>query len=194
MSRSWKKGRYFYDFHENIKKLKQECFICGVSKDIEPHHIRKVKKNNPQYSDTYNIVMLCHRHHNMYHQSYKKTNQKTFAEFVKKCNQKRINQLTDQLGKSNAELKRTKNKLKNIENMNLRGYINPDTYENFIKLYNAGFTVVYICEKLNIGSTRYYKLFQKAKTEKSIELRGRGKRENIDDYLEKKLNSRSDLL
>ena len=34
-----------FAFQSNVQSLKQECFICESKEDIEPHHIKKVKKN-----------------------------------------------------------------------------------------------------------------------------------------------------
>ena len=43
------KGRYFYDFQKvvgGMMKGTPKCFVCGSTRNVGPHHIRKVKPNN----------------------------------------------------------------------------------------------------------------------------------------------------
>ena len=115
MSYTISHGKYYYDLQNTIMKLKKECFICGCKQDLEPHHIRKVKQNNKQYSEENNVVMLCHKHHKRYHNHYKKVNSKTFAEYVKKQTLKEVNEKNkkiQELESENRILKKENNKLK----------------------------------------------------------------------------------
>lgn len=100
-------GRYYYQFHRLVEKLRSEdntCFICGSAKNVKPHHIRRVKESNKQYASASNVVLLCSHHHNKYHKIYgsgKGVNRATFDIYVKKEHLHEINKLT----KENNQLK-----------------------------------------------------------------------------------------
>ena len=99
------KGKYYYEFQNTIRKLKKECFICGTKENIEPHHIKRVKAGKQEYKNPENIVMLCRKHHKRYHNKYKKTNQKTFAEYCLKQKNKEINKQQKKIGELEAEVR-----------------------------------------------------------------------------------------
>lgn len=90
-------GKYYYDLQNTLMRMKRECFICGATGELQPHHIRQVKTSNSQYSDESNVVWLCQTHHKRYHHQYRKVNQKTFAEYCIRQKQKEINQLKKEL-------------------------------------------------------------------------------------------------
>lgn len=107
------KGRYYYDFQRvvgNMMKGNPKCFVCGSTRNVGPHHIRKVKSNSQQYADSSNIVLLCAPCHHRYHNRYgnKRINQKTFALFVKAELHKRIRELE-------VEANTERNKVKRLE-------------------------------------------------------------------------------
>lgn len=113
------KGKYYYELNGVFNKLMKtegECFICGSKETLGPHHIKSVKPSKPDYSEPTNIVVLCHNCHNKYHRTYKKVNQKTFAEFVKKemkldnYTVRNLENTINQLKKSNKELRKFKSK------------------------------------------------------------------------------------
>lgn len=111
------KGKYYYDFCGTVKKLKQECFICGTTENIEPHHIRRAKQRQEIYADEKNIVMLCRTHHKRYHNKYSNANvnPKTFAEYVKRQILKEVNEknkIIEELKSENNDCKKENRKLK----------------------------------------------------------------------------------
>ena len=76
----------YWKFLGTIQKLKEKenkCFICGSTKNIVPHHLKRVKQNNANYYSENNIVLLCNKHHAQYHHKYHDVNLKTFCEFLK---------------------------------------------------------------------------------------------------------------
>lgn len=83
-------GRYYFKFLELVKKLRNEddsCFICGSTKKVQPHHLPRFKENDQRYAEESNVVLLCGKHHHMFHQYYgsgKGVNPKNFSIFVKK--------------------------------------------------------------------------------------------------------------
>ena len=82
----------YWKFQGTIKKLKQKdnrCFVCGTTKNIVPHHIRRVNQTSDDYYNESNIVLLCDDHHHQYHRQYPEVNAKTFGEFVKKNHNKK---------------------------------------------------------------------------------------------------------
>lgn len=112
-------GKYYYDFLRTVEKLKQEdnsCFICGETKNIKPHHVRRFKQHDKNYADKNNIVLLCPYHHHLFHQLYgsgKGVNRKNFTIFVKKEYLKQI----EALKKENNQLKEYKeNVISTIDN------------------------------------------------------------------------------
>lgn len=96
-------GRYYYQFHETVEKLRKEddsCFICGSTKNVKPHHIRRVKESDPRYANQGNIVLLCPRHHHKFHKLYgsgKGVNRHNFDIFVKREHLREINRLKKEL-------------------------------------------------------------------------------------------------
>lgn len=114
------KGKYYYDLNSVFNKLMKtegSCFICGSTKELGPHHIKSVKPSKEDYSNESNIVILCRHHHELYHRTYKKVNQKTFAEYVRNQNTdgykiKNLQNTINQLRKSNKELKKENKKYK----------------------------------------------------------------------------------
>ena len=106
-------GRYYYLFHETVEKLRKEdnsCYICGSTKKIKPHHIRKVKESDPRYAAKNNVVLLCPYHHNKFHSLYgsgKGVNRHNFDIYVKKEHLIAIEKLT----KENNRLKEYKEKV-----------------------------------------------------------------------------------
>lgn len=93
------RGRYYYEFLETVKKLRNEndsCFICGSTKRVNPHHIHKVKDSDKRFADRNNVVLLCGPHHHLFHQLYgsgKGVNCKNFAIFCKKEYEKRAKRI-----------------------------------------------------------------------------------------------------
>lgn len=76
----------YWKFKGTIKKLKEKenrCFVCGSTKNIVPHHIKRVKNTHSDYYSEDNIVLLCDYHHHKYHNEYHKVNLKTFCEFFR---------------------------------------------------------------------------------------------------------------
>lgn len=84
------RGRYYFQFLELVEKLRKEddsCFICGSTKNVQPHHLQRFKENDKRYASENNVVLLCGKHHHMFHQHYgsgKGVNPKNFSIFVKK--------------------------------------------------------------------------------------------------------------
>jgi 5-methylcytosine-specific restriction endonuclease McrA len=106
-------GRYYYDFQRvvgDMMKDNPKCFVCGSTRNVGPHHIRKVKRNNQQYADRDNLVLLCKSCHSRYHNKYanKRINQKTFALFLRDELHKRLYHL-------NVELATERNRVKRLE-------------------------------------------------------------------------------
>lgn len=101
-------GRYYFDFLELVEKLRQKdnsCFICGSKKKVKPHHLIRVKDSDKKYADENNVVLLCGKHHHLYHLKYgsgKGVNPKTFMIFCKKEFQKKIKGLQQELYHSEA--------------------------------------------------------------------------------------------
>lgn len=99
-------GRYYYDFHNLVEHLRREdnsCYICGATKNIKPHHIRKVRESDKRYASKSNVVLLCPFHHNKFHQLYgsgKGVNRHNFDIFVKKEHRHQLNKIR----KENEEL------------------------------------------------------------------------------------------
>lgn len=105
------KGRYYYDFQQvvgNMMKGKPKCFVCGSTRNVGPHHIRKVKQSNQQYADKNNLVLLCKSCHSKYHSRYRGINQKTFALFLREELHKKIYHL-------NVDVATERNKVKRLE-------------------------------------------------------------------------------
>ena len=107
------KGKYYYDFQRVIENMLQgtpKCFICGSTKNVGPHHLRKVKRNNPAYADRDNIVLLCRHHHSKYHNKFgnKEINPKTFAVFLR-------DELNHELHKMDIQVRTERNKVKRLE-------------------------------------------------------------------------------
>ena len=100
-------GRYYYQFHNLVEKLRQEdnsCYICGSTKNVKPHHIRRVKESNPQYAAASNVVLLCGHHHGKFHQLYgsgKGVNRHNFDIYVKKEHLIAIEKLTKENNRLN---------------------------------------------------------------------------------------------
>lgn len=93
------RGKYYYDFLNTVEKLRKKddsCFICGSTKRVKPHHIVRVKDSDKRYASPGNVVLLCSKHHHLYHQCYgsgKGVNNRTFLEFCKKEYLKEIKSL-----------------------------------------------------------------------------------------------------
>lgn len=82
----------YWKLQGTIKKLKQKdnrCFVCGTSKNIVPHHLKKVDNASEEYYSEDNLVLLCDEHHHQYHNKYSTVNPKTFSEFVRKNHSKK---------------------------------------------------------------------------------------------------------
>ena len=109
-------GRYYYQFHNLVEKLRKEdnsCYICGSTKNVKPHHIRRVKESNPQYAAASNVVLLCGHHHGKFHQLYgsgKGVNRHNFDVYVKKEHLMAI----EKLKKENIRLNDYKEKVDTI--------------------------------------------------------------------------------
>ncbi len=107
------RGRYYYEFLQTVEKLRQEdnsCYICGVTKNIKPHHIHRVKESDSRYAAKNNVVLLCPYHHNKFHQLYgssKGVNRHNFDVYVKKEHLHAIGKLK----KENNDLKAYKEKV-----------------------------------------------------------------------------------
>ena len=81
-------GEHYFRFLENVEKLREEddsCFICGSTDNIKPHHIRRVKESDKRYGSFSNIVLLCPKHHNMFHREYGRGKGCTPSNFLKFC-------------------------------------------------------------------------------------------------------------
>lgn len=111
MVRSIHTSKHYYEFLGNLQRLEKKCFVCGTTLEVEPHHIRKVKKSNSQYGDESNIVMLCHKHHVKYHQRYKNVNQKTFAVFVGEEKDKIIRKQSHKINVLNSRIRKLEKSL-----------------------------------------------------------------------------------
>lgn len=56
----------YWKFLGTVRKLKEKennCFVCGSTKNIVPHHIKQVKQTSDEYYSENNIVLLCDEHH-----------------------------------------------------------------------------------------------------------------------------------
>ena len=106
-------GRYYYDFQHvvgNMLKGKPKCFICGSTRNVGPHHLKNVKRNNPLYADPKNIVLLCKSHHSKYHNRVGShgVNPKSFAVFLR-------DELNHELHKMDIQVRTERNKVKRLE-------------------------------------------------------------------------------
>ena len=142
------KGKFYYEFQHLIPKLisKQngKCFVCGEEKNLEPHHLKKVKPGNSKYSDENNVIILCRKCHNKYHQKYNKKqnggiNPKTFMIFKRDQDNKKISKLVSERNMFKNSLKKTENKLELLQQENEKlnnGLFDESDYKSFVELYN----------------------------------------------------------
>lgn len=68
------KLRNTYDWHSKAEQIKKDsnylCAICKLEgrytyKDLEVHHIDKIKDKPDRLLDNYNLICLCVNHHKM---------------------------------------------------------------------------------------------------------------------------------
>ena len=102
------KGKYYYDFMSKIRGMEQKCYICNATSDLEPHHLRRVKKSDKAYADEGNIVLLCRHHHKQYHQHYSTVNPKTFLDYVVSLKDKELRVKSQKINELNNILKKNK--------------------------------------------------------------------------------------
>ena len=112
-------GRYFYDFQrvvENMMRGNPKCFICGSTKNVGPHHLKKVRPNNALYGDKSNIVLLCKHHHSKYHNCVgnKNVNPKSFAVFLRDELNKEIYNLDIMVRTERNKVKRLEKELESL--------------------------------------------------------------------------------
>lgn len=112
------KGKYFYDFQhtvENMMKGNPKCFICGSTKNVGPHHLKKVKQNNSLYGDSSNVVLLCKSCHSRYHNHVgKNVNPKSFAVFLKQELHKEMYHLDVMVRTERNKVKRLERELESL--------------------------------------------------------------------------------
>ena len=166
--KKWDYANRSFAFQSTVQSLKQKCFICGSEDEIEPHHIKQVKKSNELYSDESNIVILCKNHHRQYHNNYRPINQKTFAEFVRDCERKSYNELKNQYDNKCEKLTKVRKQTKQIKKIRKKELEEITLFDKFIVLYNLGFTVDLIKSLLNISHTTYQNFLRKQKTFKRL--------------------------
>ena len=165
-------SRYFYEFQNTINIVKREqgykCFICGSTDNLGPHHIKKVKQSNALYASKENVVILCRKCHNRYHNKYshKQIGPKTFALFVKQQQNKEINKLIverntlgNQVKKLTLEINRLEGKMKNTLVIDDHKVVDIDSYECFCKYYND--YTISTDAIIRVLGTRKYKNYRK---------------------------------
>ena len=79
-------GKYHWKLMDWVNQLfykYDSCLICGKRKDLEPHHVVKVKPYDDAYASLDNGVVLCKHCHHEYHARYSAVNAATLLEFAK---------------------------------------------------------------------------------------------------------------
>lgn len=73
MSTKWRNTKDYRTWVSNAIKKQKCCYICGSTTDLEVHHIKN-GAHNPKYRfDPNNAVVLCDKHHTLFHCKYKKS-------------------------------------------------------------------------------------------------------------------------
>lgn len=76
----WKIQGWARDLIENNEK----CIICGSTHNLVPHHVAKIDRYNPFYTDPANGVVMCERCHKKYHREYSEISARTLVEFARR--------------------------------------------------------------------------------------------------------------
>lgn len=79
-------GKYHWKLQDWVSQLFfkfDKCVVCGSTKDLEPHHVVKVKPYDEHYTSLDNGVILCKHCHHEYHSKYSQINAYTLIEFTK---------------------------------------------------------------------------------------------------------------
>lgn len=76
----------YENWRKKVKAKYPGCVVCGITYNLEAHHVIPFSVSRWKRYRLSNGVMLCGNHHSLYHNEYdvSECNAKTLKEFIKK--------------------------------------------------------------------------------------------------------------
>ncbi len=85
--KNWRNTREYRIWRTSAIRQQKCCAVCGTMKHREVHHLNDASNFPDERYDTNNAIVLCAKHHDMFHYKFKKnsrvkTTKKEYINFI----------------------------------------------------------------------------------------------------------------